>query len=166
MVKFYNAKATTILLLFMVAGISQAGNHQSEPNLVSSKRQVPCHQVTDPLPNLTVSSGMQKGTAFFAHDSILISQPFVNLIAKHAEILSQNSQLCVFMAGFSDPTGSSSYNQQLSLKRASEVAKMMTYLGVLPSQISQAGYGEQIPRTKNNTDSFTESRRVDWVFQN
>lgn len=165
MTRFYKYKATKILIFFMVVSTSQAGNHQSEANLISLKRLVPCHQVTNPLPNLTVSSGMQKGTAFFAHDSILISMPFVNLIANHSEILRQNPQLCVFLAGFSDPTGSSSYNQQLSLKRANEVAKMMIYLGVLPSQISQAGYGEQIAGAKNHKDSLSESRRVDWAFQ-
>jgi OOP family OmpA-OmpF porin len=91
----------------------------------------------------------------------LISQPFVELIAKQAEQLSHNPDTCVFLAGYSDSIGPAQYNQQLSLERVEEVAKMMIYLGVDPEQIIKVGYGEQFGET---VSEFAKQRRVDWYL--
>lgn len=175
MFKLKHCKLSILLSLFLVVGFSYAANPvlkgdqasdlTTNINQVNGQAPLHCKAFINSSAFLEQSSSVNKSVTYFNHDSILISQPFVELIAKQAERLSQNSEVCVFLAGFSDSTGPAKYNQQLSVKRAHEVAKMMIYLGVNPEQIIKVGYGEQ-PFEANhlNTLELAKQRRVEWVL--
>jgi len=173
MCELKRAKLLVLLTLFLMAGFSHATNplinlknQQVQPakkNQVYTDRPEDCSRAMNPKYFLEQASLSKNGTTYFSSDSILISQPFVELIARQAEHLSTHSKVCVFIAGFSDPVGSTQYNQKLSLERVDEVAKMMIYLGVLPRQIITAGYGEQ--PNENSAIEWSKQRRVDWYFK-
>ena len=166
-------KLSVLLTHFLIAGFSHATNplinfknqhvQPAKKNQVHTDRPEDCSRAMNPKYFLEQTSLSKKGTTYFGNDSILISQPFVELIARQAEHLSTHSEICIFIAGFSDPVGSTQYNQKLSLERVDEVAKMMIYLGVLPSQIITAGYGEQ--PDENSAIEWSKQRRVDWYFK-
>lgn len=154
-----------------MAGFSHAANPllktgkptrlTTQINQVDEQTPLHCTTLINPSKFLDQSAGFKKGVTYFSHDSILISQPFVELIAKQAEQLSHNPDTCVFLAGYSDSIGPVQYNQQLSLERVEEVAKMMIYLGVDPEQIIKVGYGEQFGET---VSELAKQRRVDWYL--
>ncbi len=66
------------------------------------------------------------------------------------------------IVGHTDSTGSASYNQKLSEKRASAVADTLQRLGVSPEQISVSGQGEAMPVAPNSSaEGRAQNRRVE-----
>lgn len=171
MLKLKTGKLAVLLTLFFMVGFSHAANPllktgkptglTTQINQVDEQTLSHCTTLISPSKFLDQSAGFKKGVTYFSHDSILISQPFVELIAKQAEQLSHHSDTCVFLAGYSDSIGPAPYNQQLSLERVEEVAKMMIYLGVNPGQIIKVGYGEQFVEAESK---LAKQRRVDWYL--
>ena len=171
MFQLKHCKLSVLLSLFFVVGFSDAANPilkgdqpsdlTTNVNPVNNQRPLNCTVLINSSSFLEQASDVKKGVTYFSHDSILISQPFVELIANLADKLSHNSESCVFLAGFSDSTGPVKYNQQLSVKRAHEVAKMMIYLGASPEQIITMGYGEQLGKEE---PELAKQRRVEWYF--
>lgn len=66
------------------------------------------------------------------------------------------------VAGYTDSTGSDSYNQRLSERRAAAVADYLRQGGVQSGRINTMGYGESNPIASNDTDSGrAQNRRVE-----
>ncbi|MGY3862711.1 MULTISPECIES: OmpA family protein [Aeromonas] len=69
--------------------------------------------------------------------------------------------------GHTDNTGESSYNQQLSLKRAQSVADVLISVGMNPANLEVRGRGETAPVADNKSASGrAENRRVAIVIAN
>ena len=63
--------------------------------------------------------------------------------------------------GYTDNTGSPSYNDQLSLERAQSVSKALVAGGIDPANMTIRGLGPQQPIADNNTpEGRAENRRV------
>jgi len=63
--------------------------------------------------------------------------------------------------GHTDNTGESSYNQQLSLKRAQSVADVLISVGMKPANLDVRGRGETAPVADNKSAAGrAENRRV------
>lgn len=63
--------------------------------------------------------------------------------------------------GHTDNTGSRAHNEQLSLRRATAVSRVLLQAGFGPSQLTQFGHGAAFPVADNNTaDGRGENRRV------
>lgn len=66
--------------------------------------------------------------------------------------------------GHTDTSGKESYNEQLSLRRAKSVGKVLTTVGMKEENIQLRGLGSSQPVTSNDTASGrTENRRVSIV---
>lgn len=66
------------------------------------------------------------------------------------------------VAGYTDSTGSVSYNQRLSERRANSVSQYLEGLGVRNSRIDAIGFGKSQPRATNSTASGRQlNRRVE-----
>lgn len=66
------------------------------------------------------------------------------------------------VAGYTDSTGSDSYNQRLSERRADAVASYLRQGGVQAGRINTVGYGESNPIASNDTESGrAQNRRVE-----
>lgn len=66
--------------------------------------------------------------------------------------------------GHTDASGKESYNEQLSLRRAKSVGKVLTTVGMKEENIQLRGLGSSQPVTSNDTASGrTENRRVSIV---
>jgi outer membrane protein OmpA-like peptidoglycan-associated protein len=79
-----------------------------------------------------------------------------------ANVFEQYPNTTIAVLGFTDSTGSASYNERLSERRAGSVANYIENLGVRGSRIDTIGYGESYPRASNETPSGRQlNRRVE-----
>ena len=71
----------------------------------------------------------------------------------------------VLIEGFTDSTGSSAHNQDLSERRASAVRSALQLQGISRDRISVRGFGESNPIADNNTaENRQMNRRVEIVL--
>jgi len=82
-----------------------------------------------------------------------------------AQFLQQNPQRRVEIDGFTDSTGSSAFNQELSQDRAAAVKAALIARGIDPSRITTEGYGSAFPVASNNDAAGRQqNRRVEVVI--
>lgn len=80
-----------------------------------------------------------------------------NELDKLLQILIENPELSVEIAGHTDDTGSDDLNQRLSESRALSVVRYLTGRGVEQSRLTHKGYGKTMPVHDNTT---AEGRRL------
>ena len=68
-------------------------------------------------------------------------------------------QTVVEVAGHTDSTGTNSYNQALSERRAGSVAQYLRTQGVIDQRLITVGLGEDMPVADNTTDSGRQQNR-------
>jgi outer membrane protein OmpA-like peptidoglycan-associated protein len=79
-----------------------------------------------------------------------------------ADVFDRYGDTTIVVAGHTDSTGSTSYNQRLSERRASSVANYLEDLGVRGSRLDAYGYGESKPKSSNESASGRQrNRRVE-----
>lgn len=79
-----------------------------------------------------------------------------------ASVLAQYDKSTIRVIGHTDSSGSDSYNQALSEKRANSVLQYLTSHGVAISRISAFGSGETAPVASNDTsEGRAKNRRVE-----
>ncbi|PQP01310.1 hypothetical protein C5612_20670 [Pseudomonas frederiksbergensis] len=88
-------------------------------------------------------------------------------INKLAQFLQENPDRKVIVEGYTDSTGSASYNQSLSERRATSVQVALIKMGVDPARIVVQGYGKEYPVAENNSVSGRAmNRRVEVTISN
>lgn len=101
----------------------------------------------------------------FATDSAAVNGGLRSDLIKVANSLQQYPQSTVQVIGHTDNTGSASYNQDLSERRANAVADVLLDGGVNFSRINAFGRGEDQPVASNLTeDGKAQNRRVEIVI--
>ena len=78
----------------------------------------------------------------FAHDRSDIQPQFQSTLDQVAQTLQAYPSTLIDVYGHTDSTGSDSYNQALSERRARSVADYLIARGVQPVRIATQGYGE------------------------
>ncbi len=130
--------------------------------LASERAQhaVEIQRVRDDLLKLTLANEVS-----FDVNSATVKPTFKPSLAKVAEVLkSYDSQMTV--VGHTNSTGSESYNQQLSERRAEAVRAELIRDGVPAERLSAMGRGEDEPRADNSTSTGrAQNRRVEILVQ-
>jgi outer membrane protein OmpA-like peptidoglycan-associated protein len=107
------------------------------------------------------------GDVLFATNEANLTPNGMSTLRKLADVMAQNPERTVLVEGFTDSTGSSSYNQDLSQRRASAVASALGSMGVQRERIAMKAYGEAFPVAANDTASNRQlNRRVEVVLSN
>ena len=107
------------------------------------------------------------GDVLFDTDRAELNANGVATVRKLAEVMAQNPDRTVLVEGFTDSTGSSAHNKELSERRAASVAQALTGLGVPRERVSTRGYGEGYPVAANDTAGNRQlNRRVEIVLSN
>jgi OOP family OmpA-OmpF porin len=103
----------------------------------------------------------------FPSNSAVIGDRFDSELARIADIMKENPQTTVEIAGHTDSLGEASYNQFLSQRRAEAVAERLTGpLGIDPERVTAVGYGEDQPVADNSSAAGrAENRRVEARIQ-
>jgi outer membrane protein OmpA-like peptidoglycan-associated protein len=101
----------------------------------------------------------------FGTDQARLSQEGMLTAQKLADVMQKNPQRTVLIEGFTDSTGASAYNQELSERRATAVRTALQELGVGRDRVAVRGYGESYPVASNDTTSNRQlNRRVEIIF--
>lgn len=107
------------------------------------------------------------GDVLFAVDRADLTPSGMSTLRKLADVMAQNPDRTVLVEGFTDSTGSSSHNQELSERRAGSVASALAGMGVPRERIAMRAYGEAFPVAPNTSASNRQlNRRVEIVLSN
>ncbi|MGX4643549.1 OmpA family protein [Massilia sp. SYSU DXS3249] len=107
------------------------------------------------------------GDVLFATGKAELTPNGMSTLRKLADVMAQNPERSVLVEGFTDSTGSSSYNQDLSQRRANAVATALGSMGVPRDRIAMRAYGEAFPVAPNdNAGNRQLNRRVEIVLSN
>lgn len=88
-------------------------------------------------------------------------------LSKIAEFLNKYPKQSIVVEGHTDSTGTSSYNQDLSERRAASVREKIVSMGVDGNRINSIGKGEEYPVASNdNSAGRQQNRRVEIVVNN
>jgi len=98
----------------------------------------------------------------FGVDSSNIDPGFRNTLDQVSLTLKQYEKTYVDVMGHTDSTGSDTYNQTLSERRASAVADYLSIRGVQSARLATRGYGESQPKASNlDAAGRSANRRVE-----
>jgi outer membrane protein OmpA-like peptidoglycan-associated protein len=102
------------------------------------------------------------GNITFATDSSNISADFYPVLDSVALVINKFEKTYVDVIGHTDSTGAADYHQQLSVARASSVARYLESQKVLPQRVVTQGAGENAPIASNDTpEGRSLNRRVE-----
>jgi outer membrane protein OmpA-like peptidoglycan-associated protein len=102
------------------------------------------------------------GNITFATNSADLNANFYEVLNSVSMVLAEFNQTVVEVAGHTDSTGETSYNQQLSERRAASVVSYLATRNVLPDRMIAIGAGETRPVATNDTDvGRQQNRRVE-----
>ncbi|KFI06417.1 OmpA family protein [Massilia sp. BSC265] len=107
------------------------------------------------------------GDVLFATNQATLTSSGMSTLRKLADVMAQNPNRTVLVEGFTDSTGSASYNQELSQRRAEAVASALGTMGVPRDRIAMRAYGQAFPVAPNDTAVNRQlNRRVEIVLSN
>lgn len=113
------------------------------------------------LPGDRLLVGMTGETAFEV-DSDQIKPGFYSTMDKISGVVNKYGKTQLAIAGHTDSTGSATYNQELSERRALSVEGYLLSENVYPARLSAIGYGKNRPIASNDSeDGRRRNRRVD-----
>lgn len=99
----------------------------------------------------------------FEFDSARLTEESKAILDEALRILQRHPDLKVEIAGHTDSTGSDSYNQGLSQRRAQSVLDYLVGKGANAANLTAKGYGESSPVASNDTkEGRAENRRVEF----
>jgi outer membrane protein OmpA-like peptidoglycan-associated protein len=109
---------------------------------------------------VTFDSGL-----LFAYDSDAVTGNARTNLTELAQSLSKYQDTDVLIVGHTDATGSDSYNQTLSERRAASAANFLASNGVARARVKTAGRGEVEPIESNDSsEGRAMNRRVEVVI--
>lgn len=102
------------------------------------------------------------GQITFGVDRHELRPEFYDTLESVSLVLQEYDKTNIRIAGYTDSTGSDSYNQTLSEKRAASVGEFLRTRGVASGRIWTTGYGERHPIADNDTEEGRQrNRRVE-----
>jgi outer membrane protein OmpA-like peptidoglycan-associated protein len=102
------------------------------------------------------------GNVTFATDSSDLNPAFFEVLKSVGKVVKEFDQTIVEVAGHTDSTGSDTYNQSLSERRASTVSQYFQSRGISNQRMITVGMGESMPVADNaNTTGRQANRRVE-----
>ena len=107
------------------------------------------------------------GNITFNTDSSTIKPQFNGVIDSIGKVVKEYNKTLVKVTGYTDSTGSSSYNMSLSQRRAASVANRLELRGVVSNRLIVSGMGSNNPIASNATVvGRAQNRRVEIMLVN
>ncbi|GGL93186.1 porin [Pseudomonas asuensis] len=107
------------------------------------------------------------GNVLFDLNQATLKPAGMTNVQQLATFLQQNPERQVIVEGYTDSTGSDSYNQQLSERRANAIKTALVSMGISPTRIVTRGYGKSFPVASNSTAADRAmNRRVEVTISN
>lgn len=103
-----------------------------------------------------------KGDLTFDTNSTVVRSGLYQELDRIANVLVQYPQTLLRIEGHTDSTGSETYNQDLSERRANNVRNLLSQRGIAYGKIEVIGLGEAMPIATNETEAGRQlNRRVE-----
>lgn len=96
---------------------------------------------------VTMNSGI-----LFEFDSYALKQSARDELSSMANVLKNYPETKIQIDGYTDSTGSDSYNQKLSERRAKSVSDYLRSIGITNDRITETGHGKNAPVADNSTE--------------
>ncbi len=104
------------------------------------------------------------GKVLFGSDVEKLNTPSTEIVERIGKALTGVGIERVRVDGHTDASGKEAYNQQLSLRRAKSVGKVLVDVGMKEENVQLRGLGSSEPVASNSTSAGrTENRRVSIV---
>jgi outer membrane protein OmpA-like peptidoglycan-associated protein len=101
----------------------------------------------------------------FGFDESELTSSSKSSLNKLVTVLNEYSDTNIEVQGHTDSRGSTEYNQNLSIERASSVADYLRNNRIMSSRVNIVGYGESVPKYNNNSKSGRDqNRRVEFLI--
>jgi outer membrane protein OmpA-like peptidoglycan-associated protein len=133
--------------------------HQMDQQAKELQQNIPGATVTRVGEGIAVTfaSGL-----LYDFDSELIKSTAAQNLRTLAQSLGKYPNTDIFIVGHTDATGSDSYNQGLSERRATSAANFLVGEGVAPTRLRSTGRGETEPIASNDNETGqSQNRRVE-----
>ncbi len=102
---------------------------------------------------------------FFEFDKADLLPESIGELNRLYQVMKENPNIKVEIAGHTDSVGTAQYNKKLSLERAEAVKQWLIDKGIEPSRIKALGFGETKPIADNSTDEGrAKNRRVTFTI--
>jgi outer membrane protein OmpA-like peptidoglycan-associated protein len=102
------------------------------------------------------------GNITFATDSADLSSDFYDVLNSVSKVLNEYNKTVIEVAGHTDSTGSDTYNQSLSERRAASVAAYLKSQKIMSERVITVGMGESRPVADNaSSEGRQANRRVE-----
>ena len=100
---------------------------------------------------------------YFDFNDYSLDQRSLSELDQISKFLRKHPKLAVRIEGYTDSVGSSTYNLELSTKRAKTVYDYLVDRGISNDRISYEGYGAENPIADNNTEEGQkQNRRIEF----
>ena len=104
---------------------------------------------------------------YFDYNQDQLRPEYLDLVARHADLLSDSSNVEVRLEGHADERGSREYNIGLGERRSQAVRNILLAHGVSGAQLSTVSYGEERPAVAGSDEqSYAMNRRVEISYVN
>lgn len=104
---------------------------------------------------------------FFEHDKYDLQPRSKTELEKMVRFLRDNPAIHVEISGHTDDTGSATYNQSLSQKRAQSVVDYLVGQQIASQRLRQVGYGSKKPVMPNDSEEHRQAnRRIEFRILN
>ena len=101
----------------------------------------------------------------FGFDESSLSDEAKSNLDKLVVVLNSYSETDIELQGHTDSSGSASYNQALSERRAGAVSGYLASRNINTSRLTIKGFGETLPKYDNDSaDGRTQNRRVEFLI--
>lgn len=135
--------ALVVLALAIAAGIAAPGAARAQPNLA---------RLTPTAIELSRPITFEVGTS-------TLDAAGQAVLRGVAQVLAANLAVTLEIGAHTDSTGSSTFNERVSLARAEAVRAFLVAAGIAPGRLRAVGYGETVPLDTNSTAAGRERNR-------
>lgn len=112
-------------------------------------------------------TGEMDNVIYFDFDQSELRTEYGDLLARHAQYLTNNSNVRVRLEGHADERGSREYNIGLGERRSQAVRRMLLIQGASAGQISTVSFGEERPAALgSDEEAYALNRRVELKYTN
>ena len=137
---------------------------QKEREMLSQSQNYPS-TVPDETGREDLQMVLEVSDILFEFDKWVIKADVVPELDKWANYFQNNPDVTAEIYGHADSTGPSTYNQDLSVKRAQAVVNYLAEKGINPNRFKAMGFGESKPAVSNTTNEGRQkNRRVELNF--
>jgi outer membrane protein OmpA-like peptidoglycan-associated protein len=107
---------------------------------------------------------MVRARIHFDFNKADIKKEYIPLLKEVAKVLKENPNINLRIEGYTDDTGTKTYNQKLALKRAMAVKDFLVKEGIKPERIQVVGFGKEKYIAENTTPiGRLTNRRAEFI---